>query len=275
MLPDAVNELIINDIESYPYAYLITGCILLFMLMINNLSPIMIKNIFNNNNKDEFISSMAFFFGLLIHGIFEGFAVGIITLTTNDSWITLGVLFVHKIVEFASLSSCFTLANISFLYHWLLLLICELPCLITFIITWKLSSEATNNVSGVFSSLGAGTFLYISLIHLIPECLDNKNNNHSNIETYNNINNIKMINENNNIKTCACCKDDECNCGNNCQCGNAVLDNNNNSNNININQQNDNSKFMNTYDELVFKLRAFAGIGLGFVVFSLFSLQSD
>ena len=30
------------------------------------------------------------FFGLLIHGIFEGFAVGIITLTTNDSWITLG-----------------------------------------------------------------------------------------------------------------------------------------------------------------------------------------
>jgi len=261
-LPDGVSSLVVNDIEGYPYPYLITGCMLLFMYMLGHLSPYTIENVFNTLNiikKKEVISSLAFFFGLLIHGIFEGFAVGILT-ASSDSWATLGVLFVHKIIEFAALSSSITIANLSIIHHWILLSICELPCLITFIATWKAASSSSVQVDSIFSLLGAGTFLYISLGHLIPECLD-INLSHN----YNLVEEIKVPKVDDTIakQTCACCKDDNCTCGENCQCSNAVLG----------------ETITTTHtkaaitSEFGYKLRAFAGISLGYIVFALLALK--
>lgn len=57
---------------------------------------------------------------------------------------------------------------------FLLLLCCQLPCLISFIVSWKASLDVVQ-VDGYFSAFAAGTFLYLSLCHLIPEVFEHSN----------------------------------------------------------------------------------------------------
>lgn len=55
---------------------------------------------------------------------------------------------------------------------FLLLFSCELPCLISFVVSWKASRDIVQ-VDGYFSAFAAGTFLYLSLCHLVPEVFQN------------------------------------------------------------------------------------------------------
>jgi len=48
-----------------------------------------------------------------------------------------------------------------------------MPCVVTFIITFTTAATYASLTNAVFSALGSGTFLYLSLGHLIPVSLDN------------------------------------------------------------------------------------------------------
>ena len=52
-----------------------------------------------------------------------------------------------------------------------LLFSCELPCLISFIASWQASRDIVQ-VDGYFAAFAAGTFLYLSLCHLVPEVFE-------------------------------------------------------------------------------------------------------
>ena len=77
MLSDAVSGYPVQDdgVE-YPYPYLITGCMLLFMFMLTHFVPIGVEMTLKNYSStvDKMnVTAIAFFFGLAVHGIFEGY----------------------------------------------------------------------------------------------------------------------------------------------------------------------------------------------------------
>lgn len=80
MLKNAVTGYPVQDDEvEYPYPYLITGCMLLFMFMLTNFIPIGVEMTLRSHNSSSVlvdkvnVTAIAFFFGLAVHGIFEGY----------------------------------------------------------------------------------------------------------------------------------------------------------------------------------------------------------
>jgi len=77
MLSDAVSEYPVQDDDvQYPYPYLITGCTLLFMFMLTSFVPIGVEMTYRSSSSivDKVnVTAVAFFIGLAVHGIFEGY----------------------------------------------------------------------------------------------------------------------------------------------------------------------------------------------------------
>jgi len=265
MLKEAVHGYPVQDDEvEYPYPYLITGCMLLFMFMLTNFIPIGVEMTLRSQSSSGLvdkvnITAIAFFFGLAIHGIFEGFAAGILD-SSPASWVTLILLIVHKCIEFAALSTVLLKLQLSTIIYYAILLINVMPCLVTFIVTFATAASYSSLTGAVFSALGSGTFLYLSLGHLIPEVLDSNSSHHchptiadkpsgtvvtpyNNIEvTDNSIDGLKNESNSNNVPTIDCSGD------------NAVRDTE------------------NLKELLYFKLIAFTGICIGFTAFALLAL---
>jgi zinc transporter ZupT len=79
MLNEAVHGYPVQDDEvEYPYPYLITGCMVLFMFMLTNFIPIGVEMTLRSQSSSVLvdkvnITAISFFFGLAVHGIFEGY----------------------------------------------------------------------------------------------------------------------------------------------------------------------------------------------------------
>lgn len=126
----------------------------------------------------ELVNVNSLWCALLVHGCFEGLATG--ALVIHERWVVLGVLFVHKIVEYAALTAQMINAKLvpSVAAFWITLLTAEIPTLICFIVAWQtVQSEEVVGTSPVvpidalFSALSAGTFLFLSLSHLVPDAV--------------------------------------------------------------------------------------------------------
>jgi zinc transporter ZupT len=79
MLNDAVTGYPVQDDEvQYPYPCLIAGCMLLFMFMLTTFVPIGVEMTLRSQSSSvlvdkDYVTAIAFFFGLAVHGIFEGY----------------------------------------------------------------------------------------------------------------------------------------------------------------------------------------------------------
>ena len=84
----------------------------------------------------KLVAANSFWAALLVHGCFEGLAVG--NLTTETRWVVLGTLYVHKIVEYAALSVLLRGAGLAVTdpRFWLTAGTSEIPCVICFLVAW-------------------------------------------------------------------------------------------------------------------------------------------
>lgn len=274
----------ITALPDYPLAYLISGLVIYFLYLIANFIPLLVEITlisYSNVSKNgqlfdrKTVSAVAFACCLFIHGVFEGLVVGSLN-GGSSSWIIIGTLFVHKIVEFSALTSVLLLTKLSTIELWATLIICEIPCLIGYFVTWY-SEAGDSDSDGIFAALSAGTFLYLSLGHLIPESLDQDHH----LCPHNN-----SIEENNNIATGTNDKVQQ-------QLENPTIDHdlelheptntttildNNQLKYVTIENNDVNNKdslVSSLQSKLYLKLRAFIGIGLGFTVFALLALAPE
>lgn len=173
-LPDAASGIV----SSYPYAYLIAGSTALFLIFVSGLIEPLNRMCTNAKMPKELVNVNSLWCALLVHGCFEGLATG--ALATDERWVVLGVLFVHKIVEYAALTAQMATANLlpSAPAFWLTLLTAEIPTLVCFVVAWKtvqseqvVGSDPEVPMDALFAALSAGTFLFLALSHLIPDAL--------------------------------------------------------------------------------------------------------
>eukprot|EP01038_Epipyxis_sp_PR26KG_P011618 gene11618-15557_t len=303
-IPDAIEGVpAIQSInEGYPIATLLIGCTVLLLLFVTNFVPFCAIWIIDNYLKSEkltqsMVSVLSFWPGLMIHGIFEGLAWGIGSGTSGD-WITLTVLFLHKCVEFNALGSIMMQAKFTPVTFWISSILCELPCVIAFIVAWRATLSNRDNIEGYFAAFAAGTFLYLSLCHLIPEALQTESSHDDCIIHSTSNGSHSLLKQPSQIQMDGnCCGGEDCECGNNaemnvsnnvksksvdndhtngtveasCNCG--VVENMEVTSitNAKIETQ---SKSMFT-EKFQFKFRGYIGIGLGFATFALLELSAE
>lgn len=172
-MPDAIEGMN-NDV--YPISYLLMGSTILFLYSIQIFTPyisnklLLINNIENSNN---IIKLSSYWSSLLIHGVFEGFSTGTLLLS-GGSTTTMVALFIHKTIEYSALGTRIIKISNNNKIYWGLILSANVPCVVCFCVSsWY--AKNYDNVSGVFASLTSGTFLYLSLSHIIPETLETNN----------------------------------------------------------------------------------------------------
>lgn len=254
LLPDAIDEIPAIDSvnENYPIATLLVGCTVLLLLTVATFVPyisewivvLMTKSGVKFSN--ALIDVMGFWPGLAIHGIFEGLAFGVLTGEATD-WVGIAVLFLHKCVEFNALGTFLVRLELSQLNYWILNAVCEIPCLIGFIVAWKTSSES-EDATGYLTAFAAGTFLYLSLVNLLPEAMNfNKQGSGCNCCG------IPIGEVGNNKESCAVC-------------------------NVELGEESQKPTQSSTNllsEEFQFKVRGYIGVGLGFATFALLQLKDN
>ena len=133
-LPDGVDGIS----SSYPYAYLIAGSTAFALTAIAALIAPLVFYVFQSSNyaNTRLVNAYALWCGLLVHGCFEGLATG--GIKDNSRWLVIGVLFPHKIVEYAALSCELTLTGVNTrsTWFWLAMMCAEVPTMVCFIVAW-------------------------------------------------------------------------------------------------------------------------------------------
>jgi len=116
--------------------------------------------------------------GLLMHAMFDGVALGIVTSGEEDSkitWVVFGALMGHKAPEAISLTLILRTQNLSswemFLNVLLFSTSAPLMALVTFFIleAGTKSSEHAGDTLGYFMLFAGGTFLGVIFEHILPE----------------------------------------------------------------------------------------------------------
>jgi len=178
-LPDAVSGIV----SDYPAPFLIAGSTTIFLYLVAAIVHPLVLWWYSSGTEQSkataksLVSAHSFWCALCVHGCFEGISVG--SLTEDDRWITLGALYVHKIVEYSALSTMLHAAGLTVFdwKFWTTAGTSELPCLVCFIVAWLAvanDAQITDEISasGLFSALSGGTFIFLSLGHLLPEVLN-------------------------------------------------------------------------------------------------------
>lgn len=133
-LPDGVDGIS----SSYPYAYLIAGSTAFALIAIAALIAPLVFYVFQSNKftNTRLINAYSLWCGLLVHGCFEGLATG--GLKDSSRWLVIGVLFPHKIVEYAALACELTLTGVNTrsTWFWLAMMFAEVPTMVCFVIAW-------------------------------------------------------------------------------------------------------------------------------------------
>lgn len=178
-LMHALNDGVGGIISDYPYPFMIAGTTTIFLYFLTELvEPVMRVWYDKMPISKELVNVNTYWCALLVHGCFEGLATG--GLTGDIRWVIIGVLFPHKIIEYAAMTSTLIIADVSFYSwtFWTTLMTAEIPTMICFIVAWHAVYQDTNMSTdpyipsdALFSCLCAGTFIYLALGHLIPEAL--------------------------------------------------------------------------------------------------------
>ncbi|MDR0509173.1 MAG: ZIP family metal transporter [Candidatus Methanoplasma sp.] len=121
------------------------------------------------------VTSLSAFIGLSIHGCLDGLALAAAFLIGETvGFMILVALCIHKGVEVFSLSSTFLLAGNrkrSRIYMTAFCLITPVTALISYFIIGGVES----NITGLAFALSAGVFMFVTMLHMIPEAFHRKN----------------------------------------------------------------------------------------------------
>ncbi|MDR1954844.1 MAG: ZIP family metal transporter [Candidatus Methanoplasma sp.] len=120
------------------------------------------------------ITSVSAFIGLSIHAFFDGLAVAAGFLVGETvGFMMLVAICVHKAVEVFSLSSTFLLAGNkkrSSIYLIVFCLITPVAAVISYFILGKVE----NDITGLAFAFSAGVFMFVTMLHMIPEAFHRK-----------------------------------------------------------------------------------------------------
>lgn len=161
MLNDAARDFISLNYH-YPIAYLLAGCMFLTLLLLEHIGREVNEHSGNNNILFVLLSVIM----LSIHSLLEGVALGI-----RSDFSLLLIIFIaiiaHKWAASYSLAVQIRKNNLSSKVSWLLFLFFAImtPIGIFFGNLINTGLSANSIISPIFSSLAAGTFLYIGTLH--------------------------------------------------------------------------------------------------------------
>jgi zinc transporter 1/2/3 len=176
MLPDAARDFAKAGYQ-YPMAFLITALSFLFFLLLEHIGVALSKR------SKTLISSILFITALMlsIHSLLEGAAVGITGDISTALVISVAIL-AHKGAASFALSSTLNKSTLSLIARLALFsFFAVMTPLGIFIGAWVTETTVVNSLfTPIFSSLAAGTFLYIGTLHglersnLITHCCNMK-----------------------------------------------------------------------------------------------------
>jgi len=116
--------------------------------------------------------------GLLMHAMFDGVALGIVTAGGEDSkvtWVVFGALMGHKVPEAISLTAVLLTQNLTNWALFLNVLLFSISAPVMALISYLIleagtdSSDNAGEVLGYFMLFAGGTFLGVIFEHIIPE----------------------------------------------------------------------------------------------------------
>lgn len=120
------------------------------------------------------ITSLSAFVGLSIHACFDGLALATAFLMGEAiGFAMLAALCLHKVVEVFSLSSTFLLSGNrkrSLIYLVTFCLITPVAALVSYFIL----GDVGGDVAGMAFALSAGIFMFVTMLHMIPEAFHRK-----------------------------------------------------------------------------------------------------
>ncbi|MED7820163.1 MULTISPECIES: ZIP family metal transporter [unclassified Francisella] len=175
MLGDSASDFASLNVK-YPFAFLIAGVTILLFLLIEHIGSSLSKA---NKNNLTFMAIMATIM-LSIHSFFEGAALGL-SEQTSIALIIFAAIMAHKWAASFALSISINKTNLRLAVRAILFILFTLMTPLGII----LGQETLNYVSNpyiepVFTSIAAGTFIYLGTLHgldksvLIKGCCNTK-----------------------------------------------------------------------------------------------------
>lgn len=120
------------------------------------------------------ITSISAFIGLSIHACFDGLAIAAAFLIGEEiGLIMLVAMCLHKAVEVFSLSSAFLLSKNN-KRSWSYLIVFCLLTPIAALLSYFVLGEAESAVTGMLFAFSAGIFMFVTMLHMIPEAFHRK-----------------------------------------------------------------------------------------------------
>jgi len=122
------------------------------------------------------ITSLSAFIGLSIHACFDGMAIAVgFLIGETVGFMVLIAICIHKAAEVFSLSSTFVLAGNRKRSAIYLSIFCLLTPVVA-MITYFILGEVENNITGIAFAFSAGVFMFVTMLHMIPEAFHRKSN---------------------------------------------------------------------------------------------------
>ena len=175
MLGNAASDFTELKVD-YPFAFLISGLSVLFFLFLEHIGNSLSKT---NKGNLAFIAIMSTVM-LAIHSFFEGAALGI-SYEFSVALVIFIAIISHKWAASFALSICINKTNLRFSNRLILFTIFAIMTPIGILFGQLVQSYFTNPyINPVFTSIAAGTFIYMGTLHglersiLIKECCDTK-----------------------------------------------------------------------------------------------------
>jgi len=149
------------------FVYVLTGFV--FVLLFEKLTPMAEDTGQKDQNKHNAIG-MAAFFGLIVHSLTAGFALGVAALSNESlGFILFFAIIAHKAVGAFSLATILRLSSFSTWKSVKLLFTFSLMTPLGAVIAYIFMSNLSTSSMPIPTALAAGTFLYVATMDLLPE----------------------------------------------------------------------------------------------------------
>ncbi|MCL2295889.1 MAG: ZIP family metal transporter [Methanomassiliicoccaceae archaeon] len=177
LLPEAFHESLSSGYDEMDVMYLVLAGFLVmfvvdFLLKHYRKSECDCKECQDHHSHE--VTSLSAFIGLSVHGCLDGLALAAAFLIGETAgFMVLAALCIHKGVEVFSLSSTFLLAGNrkrARTYMTAFCLITPVTALISYFIIGGVESDIT----GLAFALSAGVFMFVTMLHMIPEAFHRK-----------------------------------------------------------------------------------------------------
>lgn len=123
--------------------------------------------------KSALLRVYVFFIALSIHSVFDGLALGSEQESVENLYAIIAAVLIHKVLDGLALGIPLYIANMNTLHTWMLLVICAVSTPIGIGIGMGVVELAEQKVlaEAIVISMSAGSFLFISLMELLPTAL--------------------------------------------------------------------------------------------------------